>query len=210
MKQDSIGFILTAEQVVNNETVKIVANVVAMVLPALTEPKLKESLRELMRNFIPVADWQFAGMTRSSHASGLEQVTLSASARVPESENYALDRRREAASTDGLRINSTSTDTSPSKTQMDATYSSLRLELISMAQTEMTAINAALGGGYRISKLNFDPLSDMQPTKRNMMMSGATSYGSGFASEVAGGGGDIGNAVKVSMQAEVVLRRTAL
>ena len=51
MKQDSIQFTLTAEEVVVNTTVKITAAIVAMVTSARTEQKLKDDIREVARGF---------------------------------------------------------------------------------------------------------------------------------------------------------------
>ena len=129
MPDDSIKFSLQAEQVVVNTTVKIIANVVAMVTPDLVEARLNDSIREVMQKFIN-ADWQFSGMIRNPHAAGLEQINVTATARVPESENYALDQRRQRASREGLSIAQVSTDTSPTSAQIEDTQSELRHQLL--------------------------------------------------------------------------------
>jgi hypothetical protein len=204
--QDSIIFSLSADEVVVNNTAKVVAKMVILLASGTTESTLKPSIYEILSAFIPGADFQIGSMDRSSHSSGLEQVTLIASTRIPESENYALDRRRETASRDGLRITSLSIDTSPTQQQLDETNSKLRLSLIAKAQAELALINDAMEGGYRISKITFDPESEMMPSKMS-----AANYGSGFRasaqSPTGGSTDDIGNAVKITMQAEVVLRR---
>ena len=101
-------------------------------------------------------------MTRTSHPSGMEQINLTATARVPESENYALDRRKDEASRDGLRIHSVQADTEPTMEQKEATESRLRQKLLQKAQAELATINATMGKGavdktYRIGKVIFDP-----------------------------------------------------
>lgn len=205
MKQDSISFIISAEEVVVNTTVKVVATIVA--IQDMTEDGLREAIRELMQRFI-AADWQFSGMSRTSHASGREQVTLTATARVPESENNALDRRSREASRDGLRIHTVNADTSPSPAQIEETQSELRQSLLKKALAELGVINHTLGQTYRLGRVIFDPdPTETASNRRPGMMAMAASYSSGFDHAGGGGAGEIGNAVKLTMRALVQLRR---
>jgi hypothetical protein len=202
--QDSIQFDLHAEEVVVNTTVKVVANVVTLLRTDTIEEHHKEAIRDVMQQFIR-ADWQFSNITRSAHASGVEQMTLTATARVAEAENYALDRRREQASRDGLRIASVSTDTSPTQEQMVETQSKLRLRLLQMAQTEQQKINNAMESQYRLGDVIFDPVDESVANVRTARP--AQMYGSGFAAAQAiNDAGPLGNAVKLTMQARVTLR----
>lgn len=201
MPDDSIRFTLSAEQVVVNTTVKIIANVVAMVTPDLVEAKLNDSIREVMQNFIE-ADWQFSGMNRSPHAAGLEQVSVVATARVAESQNYALDQRRQKASREGLSIASVRTDTSPAISQIEETQSKLRQQLLRNIKAELESLCDVMGADYRIGKVVFDDGSEPQGGGRAMMAANSASYGTGFGAD-----GTLGNAVKLTMQAHVTLRR---
>lgn len=202
--QDSIQFDLYAEEVVVNTTVKVIANLATLLSPDTSEDQHKENIREVMQSFIR-SDWQFSGITRSTHASGREQMTLTATARVPESENYALDRRREQASRDGLRIASVSTDTSPTQEQMEETQSKLRLRLLQKARTELQKINNALDQDYRLAEVVFDPVDESAANVRTARPSAM--YGAGFAAaEASAAAGPLGNAVKLTMQARVTLR----
>lgn len=200
--QDSVQFNLETEEVVVNTTVKVVAQVTAVLTSNLTEATLRESINDTMQRFIK-ADWQFANMIRSNQRSGVEQVDLTASARVPESENYNLDRRREQASREGLRIHSVSTDTSPTVQQIEGTQSKMRRILLEKAVREQAAINETLQADYRLGEVVFDP-NDESP---RMTMANRAQYGSGFVAQAASAeAGPIGNAVKLNMTARVTLR----
>ena len=203
--QDSIQFDLTAEEVVVNTTVKVIASVVTLLATGTIEEHHKEAIREVMQKFIR-ADWQFSNISRRAHASGVEEMTLTATARVPEAENYALDRRREAASRDGLRIAQVTTDTQPTPEQVEDTQSTLRLRLLEKANQELVKINNALDEEYRLSEVTFDPLDE---NVANVRSARPAMYGSGFAAaEAAAAPGPLGNAVKLNMQARVTLRVT--
>ena len=201
--QDTIQFAIFAEEMVTNTTVTIVANVVALITPEMTEPLLKESIRDLMQRFIK-SDWRFSHMSRNSHAAGMEQVNLTATARVPEEENYALDRRRKEASREGLTIYSHTTDTSLASSQIDETHSKLRLAILRKAKQELVAINKALDETYRLGRVSFERLdpNEADPSRRRVLAA-KTPYGSGFNNA----DDDVGNTVKVVMRATVELRR---
>ena len=95
-------------------------------------------------------------MTRNSHRSGMEEITLTATSRVTESENYALDRRSRDVSTEGLTINSVSVDTSPPATMIEEAESALRLMLLTKATKQLVAINEHLDSAkYRLGDVEF-------------------------------------------------------
>jgi hypothetical protein len=206
--QDTIEFTLSAEETVVNDTVRITASIVGMIAQDTSEQSLRESIRTMMKKFIDT-DWQFSNVARTSHASGQEQITLNATTRVAESENYALDRRREEASREvnGLRIVSASVDTSATTTQIQETQQKLRLALLKTAQEEARLINQTLTETlYRLGAVTFGQVYDSESNTRaggRMAMASAASaaYGSGFSNDDT-----IGNAVKLTMQATVQLR----
>lgn len=205
--QDTIQFDLRAEQVVTNDTVRITAHLVGMIPKDTTEQAVRETIRAMMRRFIDT-DWQFSNLIRKAHASGSEEITLTATARVPEKENYGLDRRREEASraNDTMRIVSATTDTSPTTAQIAEAQSKLRLELLKKAQAELKLINEAMSEKYRLGQVVFlMAASDTANYARAAAasFSGKTPYGSGFSDEDED---SLGNAVKLTMQASIELR----
>jgi len=204
--QDTIQFVLSAEETVTNDTVKVVASIVALVTHDMTEQKLKDSIRQLTQRFIK-AEWNFSNMTRSNHAAGLEQITLTATARVPESENYGLDRRRvEASVIEGMTIASHNTDTSPTTAQIEQAQSKLRLTILRKAEAERQTISDTLAAIYRLGSVSFNEGHGTQSNLRGGMVAmSASAYGSGFGNDDADEDA-IGNAVKLVMQATVQLR----
>ena len=206
--QDTIEFTLTAEETVVNSTVRIEANIDGMIAQDMAEQNLREVIRTIMRRFIET-DWQFSNMLRSSHKSGMEQVSLTATARVPESENYALDRRREEAARDHdwVKITAAQANTSPTAAQIAETQSKLRVTLVKKAQEECTVLSKATGDHYRLGSVLYGPVFDSTSNIRASSMgvtagSAKTSYGSGFDTD----DDSIGNAVKLTMQATIQLR----
>lgn len=204
--EDTIEFTLAAEETIVNDTVKITAQINGMISRNTTEQQLRDSIRALMRKFIATDDWQYANTTRNSDPSGQERITLIATTRVHENENYALDRRREEASRDSEMVNiaSVQTDTTPPQRQIEETQSRLRLALLTKARNELALINAATGEDYRLGSVLFrDSLGAnvSNAPRGGIIASAASLYGSGFGDDDT-----IGNAVKLSMQATVQLR----
>jgi len=198
---DSIRFTISAEEVVVNTTVKVITNISATISRETSEQTLKDSLRDLMKRFID-AEWQFSGMTRASSPSGMEEVRVAATARIPESENYGLDRRREEASREGMRIYSHTTDTAPPMEQRLEAQSHLRQKLLTLAMEELDTINTTLTSQYRLGKVEFSTDVSEAPL-RPMAMAASAAYGAGFNH----GDDALGNAVKLAMLATITLRR---
>lgn len=207
-KQDRIIFALTAEDTVVNDTVKIVAHIaVGGVTHDIDETHLRTSIRDMLGRFIK-AQWQFAQMNRAGDDSGLEKITLIASARVPEAENRALDQRRQDASlpNKGLRISKVTTDLTFPASLIEETEKRLRIEIIRKARAECNALSTAMERPYRIAKIEYDPqqTDTGYSNSRSQAMMSVSAYGSGFSPE--GGADDaIGNAQKRTMMATVTL-----
>jgi hypothetical protein len=127
---------------------------------------------------------------------------------VSEAENYALDRRREEACRDveGIRIVSVTTDTAPTLAQLAETQQKLRLSLLKQAQTELRLINETLGETlYRLGAISFGQSHDTlgnRPQTIAVAASAKMSYGTGFSDN----DDTIGNAVKLTMHADIQLR----
>ncbi len=215
--QDTITFNLSAEKTVVNDTVKVTATIVSMVTPDQTETKLKNEIRDMMGQFITpskVTQWQFAGMQRERHASGYEQITLTATIRVPESENYSLDKRSRDVSKEGMQIVNVNVDTAPPASMIEDAENELRLMLLEKATVQLEAINKKLSAQYRIGNVGLGGASRSEFSNKfsnstnNRMAIGATgasgpsgfAYGSGFDDE-----NTLGNAVKLTMIATVTL-----
>jgi len=210
--QDTIDFTLRAEHTIVNKTVKLIATVVALVAGDTTEEALRADIKATMKKLIE-ADWQFSNMTRSADASGWERVTLNASVRVPESENYNLDNRAKEASRKGLTITDVRVDTSVPYSMIEEAESDLRLVLIEKVHAERAKLERSLdaGSSYRIHSLSFSHVASPSNNFSNssahtmaMVVGGSakTAYGSGFSDDDT-----LGNASKISMQVSVSLAR---
>jgi hypothetical protein len=212
--QDTIDFVLSAEHTVVNTTVKMVATIASIITADMTEAKLKENIKEMMKKFVSDANWQFSGMTRNSHASGMEELTLIATARVSEAENYALDKRARDVSQEGMSITGISTDPSPPASMIEEAEGLLRQRLLTKATKELGDLNNVMAvlapNGYRINSVVFQTAGNEYANSRGVTMAATvakSSYGSGFGADMGGGEDALGNAVKLTMRANVKLAR---
>lgn len=213
--QDDITFTLVSERTIVNDTVKMVASISQAVTAGMTEPKLKESVREMMEKFIPGGKWSFSNMTRSTSSSGMEQIDLQASARVSEKENYSIEKRTRNVSTEGLAIRDIAVDTTPPTSMIEENESALRVDLLRKVNAELQIINKTMGGGpsaYRVGSVAFQPVTNnfANTMALSPKTAHAATYGSGFGADLAGSGAPdtLGNAVKLTMRATVTYRRT--
>lgn len=211
--QDTIHLSLTAEQTVVNETIKVIAQIAALVQPTQSDAELRAEIRETMKKLIADAEWQFSNLARGTDASGVERVTLTATTRVSEEENSNLDNRAREASRPGLTITNVRVDTSIPQNMLDKARQDLRLDLLAKAQDEVAKINEVMGKDpvsfqqFRVSQVEFDTgaadISNVR-VKGLAMASATTSYGSGFGEDSV-----LGNAQKITMTASLVLSRFA-
>lgn len=217
--QDTIQFDLSGERSVVNPSVKWTASIVAVVTPEITEQALRQEIKNALGQFcsetlnedgksVPVV-WQFGGMQRQTHASGLEQVTVLATTRVHERDNHALDRRRRAASRDGLSITAVHADTAPTNTMIQNAESDLRIDLLKRASDELVKINKVRTtlslGEYRLGEVDFTPGGGGFYTAPKG--GGQASNYAATMSESARGDDALGNAVKITINARVKLVR---
>jgi hypothetical protein len=208
--QDTIDFVLAAEDTVVNDTVKLVVNISCTRDSKMPHQTLMIDIRQMMENFIKGAKWDFSGLIRSEDTSGMEKVDLQASARVSESENFGLDKRSREVGREGMQITlPISADTTPPMSMIEECESALRAKLLGKARKELEVINTAMSDTYRISSISFQTTNNpFTLSNRSPKTAMATSYGSSFTS---GGGSDddvgLGNAVKIGMRAVVTYRK---
>ena len=206
--QDVVDISLSAEKTIVNDTVKIVATITAQVQKDEPPDALPGRVRSMMNKVIDLSKvekggWNFSNMQRTKDDTGYERVTLTATARVPETENYNLEFRAEGASQPGLVINEIQADTTIPTYMIEEAVSELRVILATKAVEEARKISEALGRTYRIQRLNFGG-GDYGGAKglrtSNTMAASTMSYGTG-----SGDDGTLGNAQKVSLSATIAL-----
>lgn len=207
--QDTIEFELTAEETVVNDTVKVIAQVDAIITTDESDDTLYSRIRSTLMQFIPSAKWQFSNISRSNDTAGVERLTLVASARIPETENRNLRERSREASRKGLSISSYRVDEQIPASMVDAVSKKLRLKILELANAELEDVREAMGDDtWRIYSVNH--LADSTKNHRHVMEAATRSltYGIGGA---AGAGDDepLGNAQKFSIRSHVILARRA-
>lgn len=212
MKDDTIEFLLSAEETVVNDTVKIIATIAAMISIDSTEKQLRESMMLMMQSFISGQNWQFSGLSRRRHKSGLEELSVLSTARVPEAENYRLDHRAQEASSQGMRISDVSTDSSFPFSLVEITEQKLRLEILRKANEQCSLMKEATQRPYRVKRINFyqadGTIGNLSNNMRGTASASKQSYGSGFAALDVSGSSEspaISNAQKFTMTALITL-----
>lgn len=199
--QDTINFELTVEKVIVNDTVKMVANIEALVTTEQSDGELRAEIRTTMKKFIDT-DWQFSNLQRRADSAGFERVSLQASARVSETENYNLDARAREVSRPGLTVSYVQVDTSVPQARIDAAEQEMRLALLAKATDEATKVADLTRRSYRVHTVNFNTQADISLSNRSkgITLTNGMTYGSGFSDE-----GGLGNAQKLTMRASVAL-----
>lgn len=205
--QDTIEFELTAEETVVNDTVKVIAQVDAIITSDESDDTLYSRVRSTLTQFIPSAKWQFSNISRSNDTAGVERLSLVASARIPETENRNLQNRARDASQKGLSISDYHVDEQIPASMVDAASKKLRLKILELAGDELKDVREAMGDDtWRIYNVNH--LVDSTKGHRHVMEAASRSlaYGIGGA---AGAGDDepLGNAQKFSIRSRVTLAR---
>jgi hypothetical protein len=213
-RDDIIVFPLSAEETVVNDTVKITASISAIIAPDMTEENLRGILQAMMAKFIPNTKWIFADINRRAHSSGSEEISLTASTRMPESENRSLEQRRRDASMPEQSINiyRVDTDISFPASLVEETEERLRIAIVSKARAQCVKLSEAMGHrNYRIKKIDFLPdanqaLAILQGGSNYRAASASkVSYGSTMLMEDASGASGMGNAQKLTLGATITL-----
>lgn len=204
--QDTITLQLRDEVTVTNDTVRMTVPIVALIDGDTAEETIRSDIRAALAKFIPGAEWQFNSIYRSPDGTGHERMQLNAVARVSERENNRLEQRAKEASRTGLQINPPNVDSTIPAAKMEEAEAKLRISLVKKAVQEQAALTEAAGRKYRLHSLNFLNAGDVGLRKSATINATAQSYGSGFATESIGSGGDtLSNAQKIVLSAELVL-----
>jgi hypothetical protein len=208
-KLSLLSFQLSADTVVVNDTVRLNVSVVAMISKDQPDDAVKADIKAMMKALVDT-DWSFSNMVRAMDQSGLERLTVSATARVPEAENVRLDERARAVSREGLRIVSISPDTSVPKRMVQEAESKLRVELMKRAHDEAQLLSREAppkgrrveGDGWAtvwvVHEVDFHRADHHDLSSKSVTAQAGMAYG--HASET------IGNAERLSMTASVALR----
>lgn len=204
--QDTINFQLRADTVVVSDTVKVIVYINALVTADTTESALRLDIKRALASFLDTS-WQINGIERASDDSGYEKVSMRATARVNESENYNLENRAKAVSRQGLQLGSVEVDSTVPAPMLEAAEKKLRAEILTKAKEEAAELAEITGRAYRVGQVNFQNQGDPMMRKAAVASTSNMAYGSGFNGGGAGDGGEesLANAQKVSLAANIVL-----
>jgi hypothetical protein len=130
-------------------------------------------------------------------------VTVTASVRVPESENYNLENRSKDAGRIGLKITSISADTSVPASLLEEAESELRKVLVQKVLVQRDLLSAAVGKKYRVHSMVFGGMANLSSSFNSALANNMTkaTYGTGFGHD----GDALGNASKLTMNVSVKL-----
>lgn len=170
------------------------------------EDALRQEIRTVLKAFID-AEWKYSNISRTTTNTGIEQISLIATTRVSEKENYALDERAARNSRKGLQIHSVVVDSSIPSSQINDAQRQLRAKLIREAMDEARELTTMTGRTHRVGDITFNANSNSSNkprfslTTNNAMNEKAMGgYGSGFDEQ-----GDLSTSQKITMSAAVTL-----
>lgn len=152
---DTLRFRLTSSRVVARTEVNIQVAVIALVSSQdadkeALEIRVGEALNQLIQ-----ADWTIRSIQRERDDSGFERVTLQASARVSERENFNLSGRARKASSEGLSIQDPRVGYSLSGAVLVESTMALQTHIVQQAMTRIAAFNQSSGRIWRIGDILF-------------------------------------------------------
>lgn len=197
----SIHLELATDKDVTNDTVKLVATVNASVQPAQRDADLRKEVHTALREIVQ-ADWNIGQITRFADASGLESVALQASLRVPETENYSLDRRARNASRPGLQVTRLIGDTSLPLYMIRAAQRDMRDVLVVEAAKEAERLSTVTGLKMGVRSIVFSTDNPARSNPHKAMNAYAA------ASTMVGGASEesFGRTEKLFLLAHVIIR----
>jgi hypothetical protein len=152
--QDMLTFTLTAEETLTNETVRITVQINGVT--GDDDEALNKEVRTRLRQLIDSESWNLSGMVRQRDATGLERFSISATVRVPESENARLFERCEAVSRPGFKVTVIEQDTSIPTQAIQECKRRLRKRILEDAEEEVKLLTTDGRSAYRVHQIEFD------------------------------------------------------
>ena len=152
-QDDSLRYRIIAQRTLSQETVSVTINVTLLVSANQTnQASLQRLVRDALTHFIPKSEWVFSTLYRDANAVvGYEQVSITASARIPSSQNHNLRERTRLASREGLTLSQPNVNYSLPVSQVNRVVHELRGEIefgIGGRNEEHSAKGAYRSTGY--------------------------------------------------------------
>jgi hypothetical protein len=200
---DSLRYRVIAQRTVTQETVSVTINVTLLVSANQTnQATLQRLVRDALNHFIPKSEWVFSTLYRDANAVvGYEQVTITASARIPSSQNYNLRERARLASREGLTLSQPNVNYNLPVAQVNRVVHELRGEIVAGVLREIDIFDRQTGRKWRIGDIEFG-IGD-----RNEMHTAKGAHRStGYEDLLDSDGEGLSGAERISLVAEVCLR----
>lgn len=157
---------LQNEQWVTTNTAEVVIGIDA----TLDKLGLLQARDDILKNLTTLAktDWHLTDFNQMQNESGLEQLHVAATARVPEALLTNLRDQAKTMSKPGLTLHVLAINFSPSLAEMESAKAALRSELYTLAQDEVTRLNqVSHDQKYVIHSINFAEAQPLPPAPMN-------------------------------------------
>lgn len=156
-QDDSLRYRVIAQRTLSQETVSVTINVTLLVSANQTnQATLQRLVRDALTHFIPKSEWVFSTLYRDANAVvGYEQVTITASARIPSSQNYNLRERARLASREGLTLSQPNVNYNLPAGQVNRVVQELRGEIVASVLREIEVFDRQTGRKWRIGDIEF-------------------------------------------------------
>ena len=142
------------------------ANVQISVYALLTESQLasaQENILNTLKNFSSEGDWHIVQMQRSKNQANLEQLEVTAEARLPNNQINNLRQKARASSKQGETYEVKDIDYSPSPEEIATAQFELRQKIYQSARDEVNSINQVFPNQrFSLFSINFNT-SAIQP-----------------------------------------------
>lgn len=212
--QDHVNVTFAVEEAIVSDTVKVTIQA-TLAVKAEDAVDVRGQITAALKNVID-ADWAFVALDRREDEAGLERVSATATARIPEAQVAGLTAKCQAASVAGLKLSAGYVDYSPARNAVDQAITNLRRKIYALAQEEAEALQEAAGktakGKWRVGNISFSGqqnFSAQRMANKGMMLEASAAS---YASDIGGGAADAGMDLtqKVTLNANVQLHRTVL
>lgn len=160
---------LTAEQWITTKTALVDIGVSAGVSDQGIE-KIQNNVMQKLRQFSAKAEWHIISLNRQQDKSGLENIQITAEARMDQSELNGLRDKAKSISKAGETYTVDNIQFTPSDDEVRAANSALREKIYIQANLEIDALNKFYPTQkYYLHKIDFLPMPSIMPMAKNIM-----------------------------------------
>lgn len=152
---NQVAFEVSAEQWVTTKTAKVVVAVNA----AVNEQQLVNAYGDIsqkLQKLMGDAQWHITAFDRTTDKTGLEQLSITAETRLPESNLSTLKEKLKVASKAGETYTVASVDYTPTLAERETAESALRTQIYNQIKNELAQLNATFPNQkYSLHSINF-------------------------------------------------------